>query len=145
MNDASIQGDVRDYSPSQQGILKIYEEGVYQNPKVDYSKVSEDEITKIRRSNNPTQREIQRYRLWLEQGYISPYTCKPIPLSKLFTHHYQIEHIIPQSRYFDNSSSNKIICESEVNEDKDNKTAFEYLKDKGGNVINGHKLLSLAG
>ncbi|APQ17683.1 type II CRISPR RNA-guided endonuclease Cas9 [Maribacter hydrothermalis] len=144
MNDASIQGDVRDYSPSQQGILKIYEEGVYQNPKVDYSKVSEDEITKIRRSNNPTQKEIQRYRLWLEQGYISPYTCKPIPLSKLFTHHYQIEHIIPQSRYFDNSSSNKIICESEVNEDKDNKTAFEYLKDKGENVINGHKLLSLA-
>lgn len=144
MNDASVQGDVRDYSPSQQDLLKIYEEGVYQNPKVDYSKVSEDEIAKIRRSNSPTQKEIQRYRLWLEQGYISPYTGNPIPLSKLFTHEYQIEHIIPQSRYFDNSLSNKIICESEVNEDKDNKTAFEYFKEKGGNVINGHKLLGLA-
>ena len=143
MNNVSIQGDVRDYSPSQQDLLKIYEEGVYQNPNVDYSTVSEDEITKIRRSNSPTQKEIQRYRLWLEQGYISPYTGKPIPLSKLFTHEYQIEHIIPQSRYFDNSLSNKIICESAVNEDKDNKTAFEYLKAKGGNVINGHKLLSL--
>ncbi|WP_347374093.1 type II CRISPR RNA-guided endonuclease Cas9 [Aequorivita sp. Q41] len=143
MNDTSIEGDVRDYSPSQQDLLKIYEEGIYQNPKVDYSKVSEDEITKIRRSNSPTQKEIQRYRLWLEQGYISPYTGKPIPLSKLFTHEYQIEHIIPQSRYFDNSLSNKIICESAVNEDKDNKTAFEYLKVKGGNVINGHNLLSL--
>lgn len=144
MNDASINADVRDYSPSQQDLLKIYEEGVYQNPKVDYSTVSEDEITKIRRSNNPTTKEIQRYRLWLEQGYISPYTGKPIPLSKLFTHEYQIEHIIPQSRYFDNSLSNKIICESAVNEDKDNKTAFEYLKDKSGSVINGHKLLKLA-
>ncbi|MDE3742876.1 type II CRISPR RNA-guided endonuclease Cas9 [Maribacter polysaccharolyticus] len=143
MNDASIEGDVRDYSPSQQDILKIFEEGVYQNPKADYSKVSEDEITKIRRSNNPTQKEIQRYRLWLDQGYISPYTGKPIPLSKLFTHEYQIEHIIPQSRYFDNSLSNKIICESPVNEDKDNKTAFEYLKEKSGSVINGHKLLGL--
>ncbi len=144
MNDASIKGNVRDYSPSQQDILKIYEEGVSQNPKVDYTKVSEDEITKIRRSNSPTQKEIQRYRLWLEQGYISPYTGKPIPLSKLFTYEYQIEHIIPQSRYFDNSLSNKVICESEVNEDKDNKTAFEYLKEKSGSIINGHKLLDLA-
>lgn len=143
MNDASINADVRDYSPSQQDLLKIYEEGVYENPKADYSTVSEDEIIKIRRSNNPTTKEIQRYRLWLEQGYISPYTGKPIPLSKLFTHEYQIEHIIPQSRYFDNSLSNKVICESAVNEDKDNKTAFEYFKAKGGNVINGQKLLSL--
>lgn len=144
MNDASVEGDVRDYSPSQQDLLKIYEEGVYQNPKVDYSKVSEDEIAKIRRSNSPTQKEIQRYRLWLEQGYISPYTGKPIPLSKLFTYEYEIEHIIPQSRYFDNSLSNKIICESDINEDKSNKTAFEYFKEKGGNIINGHKLLGLA-
>ncbi|QFZ54477.1 CRISPR-associated protein Csn1 [Oceanihabitans sp. IOP_32] len=144
MNDSSINADIRDYSPSQQDLLKIYEEGIYQNPKADFTKVGEDEISKIRSSNNPTQKEIQRYRLWLEQGYISPYTGNPIPLSKLFTHEYQIEHIIPQSRYFDNSLSNKIICESEVNEDKDNKTAFEYLKEKGSNIINGHKLLSLS-
>jgi CRISPR-associated endonuclease Csn1 len=143
MNDSSIKADVRDYSPSQQDLLKIYEEGIYQNPKTDYSIVSEDEITKIRRSNSPTPKEIQRYRLWLEQGYISPYTGRPIMLSELFTEKYQIEHIIPQSRYFDNSLSNKIICESTVNEDKDNKTAYVYLKEKGGNVINGHKLLSL--
>ena len=143
MNDSSIEGDIRDYSPSHQEILKIYEEGIYQNPNANYSKVSEDEISKIRKSNNPTPKEIQRYRLWLEQGYISPYTGRHIPLSKLFTHEYQIEHIIPQSRYFDNSMNNKIICESEVNEDKDNKTAYEYLSHKGGNVVNGHKLLTL--
>lgn len=143
MNDSSIEGDIRDYSPSHQEILKIYEEGIYQNPNANYSKVSEDEISKIRKSNNPTLKQIQRYKLWLEQGYISPYTGKPISLSKLFTHEYQIEHIIPQSRYFDNSMNNKIICESEVNEDKDNKTAYEYLSHKGGNVVNGHKLLTL--
>ncbi|MGG5486653.1 type II CRISPR RNA-guided endonuclease Cas9 [Gaetbulibacter sp. PBL-D1] len=143
MNDPSVEGDVRSYSPSQQEILKIYEEGVSQNPEVKYDKVSEDEIKKIKRNSSPTQKEIQRYRLWLEQGYISPYTGKPIPLSKLFTHEYQIEHIIPQSRYFDNSLGNKVICESEVNEDKDNKTAYEYLKEKKGSIVNGHKLLSL--
>lgn len=135
---------VRPYSPSQQEILKIYEEGVYQNPQASFSKVSEDEIQRIRRSNNPTQAEILKYKLWLEQGYVSPYTGKIIPLSKLFTPNYQIEHIIPQSRYFDDSFTNKVICESEVNEDKSNKTAMEYITEKSGSTINGHQLFTLA-
>ncbi|MDE0562028.1 type II CRISPR RNA-guided endonuclease Cas9, partial [Algoriphagus sp. NF] len=128
---------------SQQEILKIYEEGVYQNPEADFSKISEEEIQKIRRVNSPSKKDIQRYKLWLEQGYISPYTGKPIQLSSLFTTKYQIEHIIPQSRYFDDSLGNKIICESEVNADKDNQTAYEYLKEKGGSIVNGHKLFTL--
>ncbi|MFV0566440.1 MAG: type II CRISPR RNA-guided endonuclease Cas9, partial [Flavobacteriaceae bacterium] len=143
MHDTTVEGDVRDYSPSQQEILKIYEEGVFQNPNVRYDKVKEDEIDKIRKNANPTKKEIQRYRLWLEQGYISPYTGKMIPLTKLFTTDYQIEHIIPQSRYFDDSLSNKVICESDVNENKSNKTAFEYLKENGGSIVLGHKLLTL--
>jgi CRISPR-associated endonuclease Csn1 len=143
IDDPYIEGDVRSYSPSQQDLLKIYEEGIYNNPDADYSQVSEDEILKIRKSNAPTQKDIQRYRLWLEQGYISPYTGKPIQLSALFTTKYQVEHIIPQSRYFDNSLGNKVICESDVNDDKGSQTAYEYLKNKGGSVINGHKLLTL--
>ncbi|QXP70642.1 CRISPR-associated protein Csn1 [Polaribacter sp. R2A056_3_33] len=132
-NDTS--DDVRPYSPSHQEILKIYEEGVYQNPEVSFLQVKEDDIDKIRRSSSPTKSEINKYKLWLEQGYISPYTGKIIPLSKLFSIDYQIEHIIPQSRYFDNSMTNKIICESEVNQLKDNKTAYEFLKGEGGRVV----------
>ncbi|RNL86700.1 CRISPR-associated protein Csn1 [Sinomicrobium pectinilyticum] len=143
MNDPEVQGEVRPYSPSQQDLLKLYEEGIYQNPDVKYDKVSEDEVQKIRRNNNPSKNDIIRYKLWLEQGYISPYTGKPIQLSKLFTREYDIEHIIPQSRYFDNSLSNKIICERDVNDDKGNKTAYEYLKEKGGESINGHRLFKL--
>lgn len=131
----SSDDDIRPYSPSHQEILKIYEEGVFQNPKVSFSKIKEDDINKIRKSNSPTKSEINKYKLWLEQGYISPYTGKIIPLSKLFSIDYQIEHIIPQSRYFDNSMSNKIICESEVNQLKDNKTAFEFLKGEGGRIV----------
>lgn len=144
LNDQNTEGEVRPYSPSHQEILKIYEEGVFQNPKANFDKVSEDEILKIRKNSSPSKKDIERYKLWLEQGYISPYTGKPIQLSKLFTSAYQIEHIIPQSRYFDNSLGNKIICESDVNEDKDNKTAYEYLKEKGGQTINGHKLFTLS-
>ena len=123
--------DVKPYSPSQQEILKIYEEGVAQNPNVEYNKLSEQEVLKIRRNASPTKNEISKYKLWLEQGYISPYTGKMIPLSKLFTTDYQIEHIIPQSRYFDNSMSNKVICESEVNQLKDNQTAYEFIDNHG--------------
>ncbi|MDA3928947.1 MAG: type II CRISPR RNA-guided endonuclease Cas9 [Prolixibacteraceae bacterium] len=129
-NDNSVEGDVRPYSPSHQEILKIYEEGVYQsNDKVD------EDIDKIRKNPSLTKSEINRYKLWLEQGYLSPYTGAPIPLSKLFTTDYQIEHIIPQSRLFDDSLSNKIICESEVNQLKDNQTAFEFLKNEKGRIV----------
>ncbi len=141
--DSDVNGDIRAYSPSHQELLKIYEDGVYQNPEANFSVVSEDEIYKIRRNNSPSHNDIQRYKLWLEQGYISPYTGAVISLSKLYTTAYQIEHIIPQSRYFDNSLNNKIICESDVNQDKGNMTAYEYLSRKGGEVVDGHELLSL--
>lgn len=124
--------DVRPYSPSQQEILKIYEEGVYSNEK---DKDRLDEADKIRKNNKPTKAEIMRYKLWLEQGYISPYTGKIIPLSSLFSSKYQIEHIIPQSRFFDDSMTNKVICESEVNELKSNSTAMEFIANNGGRIV----------
>lgn len=130
--------EVKPYSPSQQDILKIYEEGVYQN-----DNNINDDIEKIRKKNVPTKAEMGKYKLWLEQGYISPYTGKTIGLSSLFTHKYEIEHIIPQSRYFDNSMSNKIICESEVNGDKGNMTAYEYIVKKGGSIVDGFPILKL--
>lgn len=143
MNDESIDGNIRHFSPSHQEILKLYEEGVYENQKPNYRGIGEQEVDNIRKNSSPTTQELQRYRLWLEQGYVSPYTKKTIQLTKLFTPYYQIEHIIPQSRYFDNSLNNKIICESDINEDKGNQTAFEYIKKKGGNLVGNHRLLGL--
>lgn len=133
--DSGIQGDIRPYSPSHQEILKIYEEGVYQNPKANYQSLSLDDVEKIRKNSSPSKSEITKYKLWLEQGYVSPYTGKIIPLSRLFTTDYEIEHIIPQSRYFDDSLSNKIICESEINALKDRRTAYEFLKDENGRRV----------
>lgn len=137
--------NVRPYSPMQQEILKVYEEGIHRNKNADYSIVSEDEVEKIRKKNQPTPAELKRYKLWLEQGYKSPYTGEIIPLSKLFTPAYEIEHIIPQSRYFDDSLSNKIICEAEINSLKDNMLAYEFIKNsKGKDVELAHgKFVSL--
>ena len=124
--------DIRPFSPSQQEILKIYEEGVYQ---YESRKDKLEDVDKIRKNSKPTKAEINRYKLWLEQGYASPYTGKTIPLSLLFTTKYQVEHIFPQSRFFDDSMVNKVICEAEVNKLKDNKTAYEFIIDNHGSIV----------
>lgn len=77
-----------------------------------------------------TRNDVIRYKLWLETGGISLYTGNPIEASKLFTKDYDIEHIIPKSRLFDDSFSNKTICERALNIDKSNKTAFSFLQEK---------------
>ena len=129
LNDAQIE-NVRPHSHMQQEILKIYEDGVL-NSGIEI----EDDILKISKMAQPSKADLLRYRLWLEQKYRSPYTGAVIPLSKLFTPAYEIEHIIPQSRYFDDSFSNKVICESEVNKDKNNLLAFEYISQNSGKKI----------
>lgn len=131
-NDDKIE-NVRPYSPSQQEILRIYEEGALQ----ELSKEDEmyEDISKISKMAQPSPTELSRYKLWLEQKYRSPYTGRVIPLSKLFTTAYQIEHIIPQSRYFDDSFNNKVICESEVNSLKDNMLGYEFIKECGGQKV----------
>jgi CRISPR-associated endonuclease Csn1 len=122
LNDADIE-NVRPYSPSQQEILRIYEEGALNTE----TQIPED-ILKINKTSQPSKNDLIRYKLWLEQKYRSPYTGLLIPLNKLFTTAYEIEHIIPQSRFFDDSFSNKVICETEVNKLKDNKLGLEFIK-----------------
>jgi len=82
-----------------------------------------------KKATEPTKDEIEKLRLWEEQGCISPYTMKPIPLSMLFSPErlYDIDHIIPKSRFFDDSASNKVVCETNINEEKSNRTAWEYI------------------
>ncbi|MCA0365419.1 MAG: type II CRISPR RNA-guided endonuclease Cas9 [Bacteroidetes bacterium] len=139
--DKHIQ-NVRPYSPNQQEALKIFEEYALNNEeKYDaendlfiYDPVPED-ISKISKTAQPSKTELVRYKLWLEQRYRSPYTGRVIPLSKLFSSDFEIEHIIPQSRYFDDSFSNKVICESAVNKLKDNQTGLEFIKNHHGETV----------
>ena len=127
--DQSVE-NVRPYSPSQQEILRIYEDGV-----LNAANDIPDDILKISKTAQPSKNDLIRYKLWLEQKYRSPYTGKIIPLNKLFTTEYEIEHIIPQSRFFDDSFSNKVICESEVNKLKDNQLGLEFIKAHKGEIV----------
>lgn len=129
LNDVSVE-NVRPFSPMQQEALKIYEDGAL-NSSIE---IPED-ILKISKTAQPSKSDLQRYKLWLEQKYCSPYTGQIIPLNKLFTHEYEIEHIIPQSRFFDDSFSNKVICESAVNTLKDKQLGLEFIKNHYGAVV----------
>lgn len=125
--------EVRPYSPSQQDILRIYEENALDNLQKDDSEF--EFVTKMSKTAQPSKSDITRYKCWLEQKYRSPYTGEMIPLSKLFTTAYEIEHIIPQSRYFDDSFSNKVICEAEVNKLKDRQLGYEFIKNHAGQIV----------
>ncbi len=127
--DSTIE-NVRPYSPSQQSLLKIYEDGALRS-----QKVLPDDIDKISRSSSPSPSEIVRYKLWLEQKYRSPYTGEVIPLGRLFTADYEIEHVIPRKLYFDDSFNNKIICESSVNGLKGARLAMTFIEEERGRVL----------
>ena len=135
--------NVRPYSPSQQEILNIYENTAYEiGAKNSTNEAELKEIAEIREKlgkkdspQQPNKSEIIRYKAWLEQNYRSPYTGQPVPLSRLFTSDYEIEHVIPQSRYFDDSFANKVICESAVNKLKDNMLAMEFIQKHHGEAV----------
>ena len=131
-SDSSIE-EVRPHSPMQQDLLRIYEEGALLELKredPDY-----EDISRISKLSTPTQSELIRYKLWLEQKYLSPYTGRAISLTKLFTSAYQIEHIIPKVRFYDDSFSNKVICEAEVNQLKSNQLGYEFIQKHGGEIV----------
>ncbi len=66
---------------------------------------------------NPSGTDIRKALLWDECGGICPYTGRPIDFRHLFGHETQfdIEHIIPYERCFDNSFSNLTLCYNQEN------------------------------
>lgn len=77
--------------------------------------------------------DIIRYKLYLElkdNNYKTLYSNTYIEPGKLFSKEFDIEHIIPQSRLFDDSFSNKTLESRSVNIEKANETAYDYVKNK---------------
>ncbi|MDR0603268.1 MAG: type II CRISPR RNA-guided endonuclease Cas9 [Bacteroidales bacterium] len=110
----------RDLKNSAQEREKIYD-GQLKNKKIN-DKVKErlqEEGIAI------TDENILKYRLLEQQKYISPYSGNPLTVGEFDT--YQIDHIIPKQRYYDNSFSNKVLVEGYLNREKSNRTAWEYI------------------
>lgn len=79
--------------------------------------------------------DIIRYKLYMElkdNGFKTLYSGTYIPKDELFSKKFDIEHIIPQARLFDDSFSNKTLEARDINIEKSNKTAYDYVLGKWG-------------
>ena len=79
--------------------------------------------------------DIIRYKLYEElkfNGYKTLYSNTYIPKEKLFSKEFDIEHIIPQAKLFDDSFSNKTLEVRQVNLDKGNATAYDFVTERYG-------------
>jgi len=72
-----------------------------------------------------TEENIIKYKLYKQQKFISPYSGNPLEINMF--NEYEIDHIIPKSRLFDDSISNKVLVEGFLNKEKSNRTAWEYI------------------
>jgi CRISPR-associated endonuclease Csn1 len=79
-----------------------------------------------------TLRNIEKYKLWEQQGEKSPYSGDNIKPSELFnTGLYEIDHVIAQSRYFDDSLTNKVVVEAPLNAEKGKRLGYEFMVARG--------------
>lgn len=86
----------------------------------------------IKKPSEPTSAEIERYKAWVQQKFLSPYSGQPIQFKYLFSEEYQVDHIIPRSRFFDDSLENKVVVETRLNKLKDNQTAAAFIRNQNG-------------
>jgi CRISPR subtype II RNA-guided endonuclease Cas9/Csn1 len=76
---------------------------------------------------NPTLAEIEKVKLWKEAKMRSPYTGKELKISEVLSENVEVDHIIPRTRFYNDGLVNKVVCESHINADKGNMTAYEYM------------------
>ncbi len=75
-----------------------------------------------------TRKNILKKRLFEQQAEVCSYTGERIKLEMLFDEGYcEIDHILPRSRSADDSQANKVLCMSKANQDKTNRTPYEWF------------------
>lgn len=106
---------------------------------INASKIAHEKIFKLLQNEfhikNPTRNDIIRYRLYEElknNGYKDLYSNTYIPREVLFSKQIDIDHIIPQSKMFDDSFSNKTVVFRKDNLKKGNRTTFDYISEEFG-------------
>lgn len=78
----------------------------------------------------PSRNNIIKYRLWKElepNEYKTLYTNTYVPIERLFSKDFEVEHIIPQAKLFDDSFNNKTIETHEANLQKADMTARDFV------------------
>lgn len=91
---------------------------------------------------NPTKNDVLRYRLYEElkpRGYKTLFFDKYIPKEKLFSKDIDVEHIIPKALLFDDSFSNKTLAYRQINLQKSNRTAIDFMSNDFSSELENYK------
>ena len=77
----------------------------------------------------PTATNVLKYKLYEEQDHKCAYSMETLDINQLFEDGcYEIDHIIPYSRSFDDSFNNKVLVLKRENQNKRNSTPVEYFE-----------------
>ncbi|MDD5149523.1 MAG: HNH endonuclease domain-containing protein [Flavobacterium sp.] len=123
--------------------LKIAEDGAEHNKNndrkfFDNKSYSKKDIEDILKKSHITKEDFEKYKLWIEQGYRSPYSGQIIKLTELFDGtKYNVDHIFPQASITNNSLSNKVVVEVALNKLKSDKTARAFIAFQNGQAYLG--------
>ena len=120
--------------------LKIVEDGakVRSYTEKDFysdnkDKFSKNEIETILKKQRISKSDFEKYKLWIEQGYKSPYTGELISLTDLFNgNKYNVDHVFSRAAITNDSLSNKVVCEAVINRFKSHRTGREFISQFGG-------------
>ncbi len=89
---------------------------------------------------HPAKDELTKYKLWKQQNGHCIYSGESINLDEIRhgVNLTQIDHIIPFSRSFDDSLSNKVLCLTAENQRKGNQTPYEYIAEQKWHTFEEH-------
>lgn len=75
-----------------------------------------------------------KIRFWYQQQGKCPYSGKTISATDLFwkDHLFEIDHIIPLSISYDDGQNNKVLCYSEMNQEKGQRTPYGFMQQGKG-------------
>lgn len=86
-----------------------------------------ENIAKLNAMPNST--NVLKYKLYEEQDHKCAYSMETLDINHLFEDgYYEIDHIIPYSRSFDDSFNNKVLVIQRENQNKRNSTPVEYFE-----------------
>ncbi|WP_458627354.1 type II CRISPR RNA-guided endonuclease Cas9 [Winogradskyella sp. PC D3.3] len=118
---------------------KFFEE----NEELKRENITKKTIEGILKKPHITKADFEKYKLWIEQGYRSPYSGQIIKITDLFDgNKYNIDHIFPQALITNNSLSNKVVVEVELNKLKSNQTARAFIQSRNGQSYAGIPICS---
>ncbi len=108
-------------------------------------KKAEEECKKYIRdkgSNEKLAKLVERYLLWEEQEHRDPYVLdRTISISEALNGElYQVDHIVPYSKYNNDSRDNKVLTIAAVNKAKSDRTGMQFIKEMDGASVGGNEI-----